>query len=326
MSERSFPQKCLLISPLSFYSFGATLKKCLEEDGYTVKLDNDEFPANMLGKMLGKVGALRILRRLTLAEYKRRYDGKEKYDLVIIVKGRGVSRELIDFLRTFAHRVIAYNFDSFKFNPSPLDWLGSVDRYCTFDIKDAQDHDLALVHLFSALPENSPGGGKKYDVSAVMKNHSHRLSYTDKVLSSIPNASRFIYIYEPNYISFFLKFFKYPYLYVKYWRYIHFTPLSYEAFFNLLSQSRVTIDYAHPSQTGITIRCFEALSLGVAIITNNAYVFTNNAFDKRSVIHLGLRDDRKRLTSNFEGLLQYRNRPSTRSVREFTRELVGDIK
>ena len=315
---------CLIISPLSFYSFGTTLKNCLEEDGYEVTLDNDEYPANALGKILGKLGAFYLLRKMTLVAYKRRYKRNEKFDLVIIIKGRGVGTELIDFLRTFSSRVIAYNFDSFKFNPSPLDWFESVDRYCTFDIKDAEDYKLSLVHLFSALPEESPESVKKYDVSVVMRNHSQRLSFIDKIFTSIPKASRFIYIYESNYISFILKFISYPRLYMKYWQYIHFKSLPYQAFFNCLSQSKVTIDYAHPSQTGITIRCFEALSLGVSIITNNAYVFTNSAFDRRSVIHLGLCDDSSKLGADFECLLQNITHRSVRSIRAFMRELLGE--
>lgn len=316
-------KSCLLIIPLSFYSFGNTLKKCLEEDGYEVKLENDEFPASLYGKVLGKVGALRILRYLTLNEYRRRYNGNEKFDLVLIVKGRGVSTGLVDFLRTFATRVVAYNFDSFRFNPSPLDWLASVDRYCTFDIKDARDYGLPLVHLFSALPERLSVREKCYDISVLMKNHSQRLAYADAVLSAIPSTSRFVYIYEPNFISFVIGFLKYPRLYVKYRRHIHFKSLSYGDFLTALAQSRVTIDYAHPSQTGITIRCFEALSVGVSIVTNNGHVFTNPAFDRASVAHFELGGDCDRLALAFPGLLRAAPAQSVRSVKQFMSELLN---
>jgi hypothetical protein len=213
---------------------------------------------------------------------------------------------------------------SFCFNPSPLDWLHSVDRYCTFDIQNAREHGLPLAHLFSALPDDLPVLEKKYGVSVLMKNHSQRLAYADEVLSALPSVSRFVYIFEPNIFSFILGVLKYPRLYLKYRRHIHFKALAYTDFLKVLGQSRVTIDYAHPSQTGITIRCFEARSVGVAIVTNNNHIFSNPEFDATLVAHFGLGGDPSRLATDFQRLTLTTPGRSMRSVDQFMGELLDE--
>jgi hypothetical protein len=316
--------RCLLILPLSFYSFGRVLCQELEAGGLDVVMGNDEFPANTLGKLMGKLGPLRLLRWFTLRAYRKRYEGAtRRFSLVIIVKGRGIGSDLVRFLKSISELVVAYNFDSFRFNPSPLAWLKDVDRYCTFDINDAREHDLPLVHLFSAIPARKPPAAKRYDLTVLMKNHTQRLAYTDQVLSALPDRSRFIYIFEPNLFSFALGLLRHPRLYFKYWEDIHFRPLPYEEFVRVLSESRVTVDYAHPSQTGLTIRCFEARSVGVSIVSNNPHVFSHPFFEARTVVHFPLGGDRSQLALEVQRLLNEPPDCSVRSVADFMSELLG---
>ncbi len=315
-------KKCLLILPILFYSFGESLKQRLEALGYDVTFDNDEYPRNLFGRVLGKLGALSLLRRMTLNAFKRHYHEPTHYDLVIIIKGRGIGIELLEFIKTFSTKIVAYNFDSFQYNPSPLDWFLAVDRYGTFDMKDASQYNLPLIHLFSSVPIYAADISKEYDISVLMKNHSNRLRYTDKILSILPSATRFIYIYESSFLSFAYWFLRHPFLYVKYWQYIHFKPLPYNHFLNVLGKSRVTVDYAHPSQTGITIRCFEALSLGVAIITNNSSVLSNSQFEKESVALINLKHDAVHASELCRGLLLTTTKRQLRTVDQFLEELI----
>lgn len=122
-----------------------------------------------------------VLRRLTLRGIRKRLDALAPYDLVLIVKGRGLGPEALAYLRTRAHRIVGYNFDSFRFNPSPLDWQHLTDRYCTFDIEDAAEWGIPLVHLFSAATTPS-ARERRYDISIVQRVHSDRLAYADRSL------------------------------------------------------------------------------------------------------------------------------------------------
>ncbi len=320
------PKNLLLILPLTFYGFGKTLSKSLEARGYVVQMDNDEFPANVWGKILGKLGLFAMLRRITLRHYQQRYRaGSDSFDTVLIVKGRGVGPALIDHLRSLSRHVIGYNFDSFGFNPSPLAWKHAANRYCTFDIQDARDHHLPLVHLFSALPPGAGTSSKRIDVSVLMKNHSQRLAYVDQVLGALPpGVSTRIFIFETNALTAVVGALRSPRLYRKYWRHIHFTALPYEQFLDALGQSRVTVDFAHPSQTGITIRCFEAASLGVSVITNNRYTLDHPFFSSGAAAHVPLGAEPESFRDAIERLLTQAPALQARGVDDFLNELLMD--
>lgn len=315
------PKRCLLITPLTFYSFHKSIAAELEKRGYQVELVNEEYPANALGKILGKTGGLKLLRVLTLRGLKRRISGR--YDLVLIIKGRGLGKNSIRFLRKISDRIVGYNVDSFLFNPSPLDWYSDVDRYATFDIRDAQKYSIPLTHLYSATLPEYVSNERPFDLSVIMRLHSQRLAYLDRVLAALPCISQYIFLYESSYITLILGFLKTPRLYAKYWRYISFSPLSYEQAMKALGQSRMTLDYAHPLQSGITVRCFEAQSLGVRLITNNQQVQDSGTFDRESVVSFPIDGNTKKLKEEFEKAMSNKISGRIRTLSNFLDELIG---
>lgn len=321
--SRSLSGRCLLIAPLTFYSFHRTVADGLRQRGYEVDLLNEEFPANAFGKVLGKL-ALPLLRRFTVAGLRRQLDGRPPYDLVVIIKGRGLGPEALDYLRSRSKRIVGYNFDSFRFNPSPLDWRDSTHRFATFDIVDARNFGVPLVHLFSAASNSAPTP-KLHDVSIVQRVHSDRLFYADLLLRSLPvGATSFVFLYESSLLTFALGVVRHPWLYARLWPHISFKPLPYAAAMAALSASRVTFDYAHPQQSGITVRCFEAQSLGVAILTNNQQAVESGFFAPGSVAHLPRDADVAAVRAVLTRLLQSTPAPRCRSLDDFLDDLLGD--
>lgn len=92
-------RKMLLIFPITFYSFADGILKALSAGGYDAVLANHEYPSGMLGKILGNLKFFRMLSFITERVLYRDYIAGKRYDLVLIVKGRGVSRKLIEKLR-----------------------------------------------------------------------------------------------------------------------------------------------------------------------------------------------------------------------------------
>ena len=311
-------KSCLLITPLTFYAFHQPIRAELEARGFKVDLLNEEFPANRFGKLLGKL-ALPLLRVLTLRGLKARINGR--YDLVVILKGRGLGPAALKFLRGRAGRITGYNFDSFAFSPSPLDWHFLTDRYATFDPADAMTHHLPLVPLFSAAPPRSTL--PTHDLSVIQRLHSDRLAYLDRVLTALPGVSSQVYLYEPNPAMLLLRWLKNPRLMARQAKNIHRRPLPYPAAMAFLGRGRVTLDYAHPRQSGITVRCFEAQAMGVAILTNNAAVAASGHFAAGSVALLGLGDDTADLPERFALLMQNTSPSRIRQVRQFVTEMLG---
>lgn len=262
---------CLLVIPRHFYSFERHIREGLEAKGYQVTVANDEYPEGMLGKIIGKLQIPYIF-TATWNVFHARYVSGQRYDLVLIFKGRGMSVRLIEALRAVADRVVAYNWDSFELNRSPLAWYRSTSRYYTFDYRDAERWKLPVVELFSAARTVLDDKRVEYEISSIVRNHSGRLRYIDQVLTVLKPATQYIAIFELNVFTFLFNFVRSPRLYLKYWKQITFKPVPYAEYSRVMAASAFTIDYAHDTQTGITMRCFEAVNSKTKIITNNPYM------------------------------------------------------
>lgn len=266
--------KCLLILPTEFYNFQEQLVDVLLKKNYEVSCINDEMPNSTLLKVCSKIGLNYINTKFSLKYFLNKFCNLQAnhYDLVIIIRGRGLSKESLNIVKYYSRYTVGYNFDSFTVNPSPLNWLNECDNYCTFDPDDARKYNLPLVNLFAdySWSEKSLPQEKKYDVSCVMKAHSSRLEYISLFIKRFPQLNHFTYIYMPNFIIFFMLFIRNPIICFKLRSFIHFVPLGPIEYEKVLRSSNTTIDYAHDMQSGITKRCYEALACGVSIITNNS--------------------------------------------------------
>lgn len=103
---------------------------------------------------------------------------------------------------------------------------------------------------------------------------------------------------------------------------IHFKTLSYDEYINVLNQSDFTIDYAHPKQTGITIRCFEAASCRTKIITNNSFVFNNSNFNLTNTIVFNQYTNMDDFRNNFKRVKNKLPKLYNRSIGDFMTELL----
>ena len=312
---------CLLIFPQSFYSFSNYIKNHLTSIGYDVELINDEFPDNTLGKIMGTL-QMSIHTSISEKVITEKYVNGKTYDLILIFKGRGMSKSLIENFKLISPKVIAYNFDSFSYFKNAKSWYKSVNSYYTFDYKDAKDFCLPIIELFSSLPLSTNKKEIKYSVSAIVRNHSNRIKFIDNVLVGLNEKSTFVYIYEKNIVSFAVNFFKNPVLYIKYRKMIHFKTLSYDEYINVLNQSDFTIDYAHPKQTGITIRCFEASSCRTKTITNNAFVLNNSNFNSTNTIVFNQHTNMDDFRNNYKRIKNILPKLYNRSIGDFMTELL----
>ena len=155
--------KCLLIFPQSFYSFSNYIKNHLTSIGYDVETINDEFPDNTLGKIMGTL-QLSIHTYISENVITEKYVNGKTYDLILIFKGRGMSKPLIEKFKLISPKVIAYNFDSFSYFKNAKTWYKSVNSYYTFDYKDAKNFSIPIIELFSSLPLSTNKKEIKYSI------------------------------------------------------------------------------------------------------------------------------------------------------------------
>ena len=317
-------KKCLLIMPLNFYSMASQMQAALQKCGFETTLCNDRYPDNLLTKVLWKAGVTKILYRATFKHVKRHFlhDGA-KYDICIIIKGYGMSKRLIDEIRKCCSYIVGYNFDSFAFHPLSLSWYNHVDKFYTFDYADAQKYNLDVVELYSAISGINvlTNKNRKYDISVIQKIHSDRLPYISDVLSTLRPSQAFVYLYESNVVTMVLNVIKHPVEYLKLHRFLHFRTLAYKDYVEILSNSAVTLDFAHPKQSGITMRCFEAESCGCKIITNNSE--TIKRFNPNSVlVFRGKNDSAETFVTNYKRLLNSQTEMKQRTIMDFVNDLI----
>jgi hypothetical protein len=291
--------------------------------GFKVTVANDEYPEGTIGKILGKLH-VPILMPLTEYVISKKYLKNKKYDLILIIKGRGIGKVLMQKLRGCSNRVIGFTWDSFRYNKAPLRWYRYATKFYTFDYRDADNFKIPVVELFSSLPSQKEEKKIEHNISAIFRNHSGRLKYLDKVLGILDPPRKFIYIYEQNIFFFLINFFSHPFLYFKYLNFIHIKPLQYDIYFQKLEASKFTLDYAHPSQSGITIRSFEALSKKTMIISNNPYMQRSAFFNNSNTIYFSENDNPEKLLSSYDLLKSSNPEFKIRSISDFIDDLISN--
>ena len=320
--------RCLLILPRGFYSFVNVLTGGLAALGFETRVANDEYPESFFGKVISKLG-LPLSHAITHKVLTRDHLAGEHYDLILLIKGRGLNAATVATLLQHGRHAVGYHFDSFRFDAGPARWRSMLQRVCTFDYHDAQSHGLAVVELFTSMPPvaaEALAAPRRYKVSAVLRNHSQRLAYLDQTLRALgplPAGQTFLYIFEANALSFIANFLRHPLLYLKYRHAISRKPLPYAQYVAAIAGSELTIDYAHPKQTGITIRCFEALSAGTRLITNNPWVLRSPYFSADNALVFDGNGDATRLRQQLRALPAQPAVALRRTVDDFLRELIG---
>ena len=312
--------RCLLITPKRFYIFHEFLAEVLKGRGYKVSVVNEEYPTSIIGVLLGNFFPP-ISKFLTFRFFNKYLEQNKRYDIVIIFKGRGISNKTVKCLKNHAKRIVGYNFDSFRYNPSPLQWMRSVDKYATFDHQDSIDHRLEKIELFSSI-KDVEATDKTIDLSVVFKNHSDRLVYLDQISSLFTKVKSEIFIYERNIITFIKNLLAHPILMFKWRKYISFKPLDYSSYIDMINRSIFTLDYAHPKQTGTTIRCFEALACRTKIISNNKYMLINPVFNTNNVIIHPLNGNVEELYQLIKEKSKISSEFKCRSIDEFVDDLL----
>ncbi len=217
---------------------------------------------------------------------------------------------------------VGYHFDAFRYERGPSRWSQRSKNIYTFDYQDAREHNLPVVELFSSLRSAVNQRSRRFDLSAIMRNHSERLIFLDMVMRAVQPRQYFIHIFESSALTAVFNFLRHPRLYIKYLPHISRKSLPYEEYSEILAASQLTVDYAHPSQTGITIRCFEAINVGTRIITNNASTLQCPLFAKNSVVVLSLSDDLNGFAARLADAQQAEVVPKRRSVEDFLLELL----
>lgn len=280
----------LLISPDTF-GYYKIIAEAIESKGYTVHWKNQLFFESSASRyvtrkweFITKIFRRKILQHLT--------ENIVHADIVIIIKGEGLGSLLIADLRGRypESEIVYYTWDGVANSPGLLDKLAACDRGYSFDVSDSQRiAELRHLPLFFSKSDDTTKHVATHGAFFAGTLHSNRYFLIENISRAVAEATGLesftFYYYRSQPLFLILRIFRknfrrVPYSAVKFW------PLTYESIYDLMAQSMVVIDIAHPDQTGLTMRTIESLGMCKKIITNNSSIKHYEFYDPKRVLLL----------------------------------------
>ena len=271
----------LLICP-KFFGYEKYIKEQINKKGYNVSVIYENiYEYNVLFKILTKY--IRFTgQKLLYSYYKKKLKKMPaSFEYLFVIRGSSIDEHIIKLLDTkhFAKKVM-YQWDSIKNNPNIYVFRSFFDKISTFDSCDAVKFGWNYRPLFY-IKDLVPGLNKKdIDLLFLGSLHSERM----KILQVIKQFDRTCRLYSKLFIPF------QSYLKSMLFRNdlinddcIITKAISLEESYNLYSRSKVVVDYAHPQQTGLTMRTIEALGNACIIITNNEKIKDESFYNSKYV-------------------------------------------
>ncbi len=273
-------EKSVLMLCPKFFGYEKRIADALGREGYRVDL-YDERPGNgFVAKTCVRyqIGFYRpVIRRYF--ETIIRENQNKKYDYVFVVKGEGVTVDVIKSLRRAwpDAKFLLYLWDSVENIPDCENRMKLYDRVLTFDAQDAKQYQIPLRPLFFGKEYESDfvePAEYAYDFAFIGTAHTIRPQVVKALGAQCRAQGRdyYSYLYLPHsMVYWYNKVFNPAYRGVKKSE-IRFVPLSADAIKSVYRKSRCILDVEHSKQIGLTMRTIELVGMRKKIITTNPQV------------------------------------------------------
>lgn len=270
----------LLIAP-KFYNYHLRIKEELEQQGNKVDLfceyrEKYFLFTRFVSSQKKEQNNLKIQKSIL------KYIGNKKYDIVLVIVGRFITKYFIENLKQQQQQAkfVLYLWDdvdrcqSFEIIKSYFDKISSFDR------KDCLKYSFEFLPLFYS-DEYKPDSSIKKDISVygAFFAHSDRLKIINKIAPQTENGFYYVYISSK------IQYLKYKFQKLKNHQ-IHLTTKSIKEHENIKNMQKSTciLDIQHPSQTGLTIRTIEAIGCHKKIITTNGDIVNYDFYDPDNIL------------------------------------------
>ena len=220
-------------------------------------------------------------------------------DFVLIIKGEMVTKKTINLIRKkWPHaKIVLYLYDSVKSVKNISSKTRFYDKVYSFDSEDCKKYGFSFRPLFCDNPRvslNDVDDKNKYDLCFYGTMHGDRFAVLNEVAAFCEKEgiSLYRFCYLP---AWFMKF----YYFITNRGYRHFdkklislTPKTQDELADIISSSFAVLDVNDKSQSGLTIRTFEALFAGKRIITTNPSIAEYSFYDPENILII----DRKKVS------------------------------
>lgn len=284
--------KRILFFSAKAFGIPENIVQCMESKGAKVDF-YDERPANSF-----LVKAFIRINRNLIGYYINKYHKKiikdtrlNKYDYIFFIKGESFSENNLKTLFQLhpESETIIYHWDSIANNHNARKLLQYFDYTFSFDRYDCLQYGINFLPLFYFNEYKIVSKTKeslKFDLLFVGTVHSDRYKLISTIANQIKEfgGSCFTYFFFQNKIM--------------YYRYIvlnkeirgipskeiHFVPILKPDLLNLYEQSKIIVDIQHPKQTGLTLRCMEALGAKRKLITTNKDIIEYDFYNPTNIL------------------------------------------
>lgn len=212
---------------------------------------------------------------------------RTKYDMVFVVNGQTLSKEILHELRYQypTAQFVLYMWDAIKNRQSAIDNLEFFDVCFTFDREDAEQFSMRFRPLFFSKGfERNAEDSEGYDVSFVGTAHTDRYEVVKAVSEQLPATIKpywYLFLQAP-WVFYYYKLTNPAYKWAKKSDF-QFKPIAKAELQRVFFTSRIILDIEHPNQTGLTMRTFEALGSAKKLITTNSKVREYDFFSPENI-------------------------------------------
>lgn len=207
-----------------------------------------------------------------------------QYDFIFVLVGRGIDTKLF---RKFINnqkkaKKILYLWDDIKRVDNFHQTRDLFDVIFSFDKNDCKKYNLKFLPLFFCDQYIYKNEKKEYDFSITGFLHSDREQVLNKILKLCPKSKyKWFGLLKTTRKNFLMTSLKRNTFKKKF--YIKFKSLKMNDNAEILKKSRITIDIPHPTQTGLTIRTFEAMATHTKIITTNKEILNYDFYKPENI-------------------------------------------
>jgi hypothetical protein len=283
--------KILLIAPKTF-GYEERIIEALERLNYDVYFLSDTIfdskAFKIFLRLLPRMGGflLSLCYRSHLKKYENNFFKK-----ILVIRGEGLSEETLSYIHeSFSSaRKILYLWDNFrniKRIRQKLKYFGAV---YSFDSQDCSNEGELIFRPLFYLDEyvQKPGStitryGKIFFVGTL---HSNRTKILYSIIKENPSLNFDYYLYCRTPLEYFFHYITDKNLRGLDQERIIFRPMAPDEVRQKLLNSECVLDMQHPSNSGLTIRTFEALAAGAKLITFNHHIMDYD-FYNHNMVHV----------------------------------------
>lgn len=292
--------KALLFSPDTF-GYYKKIIDVMKLKGHSVDWINHIYVKSNFDRVKSRLMPS-LTSKLTEKYFINEINWQGDYELIIVIKGEGLSESLLDKMKqSFSKaKFVYYSWDSLCNVKGAKGKFKYFDAIKSFDRIDCQNiENLEYLPLFYSKEYSrkvSRDADNKYSAAFIGTLHSNRFSDVLGMASLVEknlNKPAFTFFYYPS-----KPVFKVLKVINKTFRKIpteevSFEKLSVQAASDVMCDSEVIIDYGHPDQTGLTMRTIETLGINKKLITNNKLVMEEPFYKTENIFVIGQQDEQE---------------------------------